>query len=355
MGKWNEPIDLGTFNCRNRVIRSATHSFLGSVDGHMTEAEYAMYDQLAASDIGLIITGHCCVSPQGRANEEQINVFDDTCIEDLRQAAAVVQAHDSRFVVQLSHAGPRAIDVDEFCDVVARPLKKHHSARALTAAEIQQIERDFVAAARRVQAAGADGVQLHAAHSYLLSRFLDPFFNQRQDAYGGDVAGRFRIVAEIVQGIRAACGPEFPVLVKINSDTKADNVAYEADLLYMLHECQRLGVTLVELSGVDFINQPHGASLYYLERAARLRREAGIPLSLVGGVRTLADIEKVLAAGLDMVSLGRPLVCEPDLLLRLQHGQPKSNCISCNRCFVIAHLHPGMRCIRQRQLRRAEK
>ena len=350
MGTWDETIELGAIHCRNRVIRSATHSFLGTADGRMTEAEYGMYRQLAANDVGLIITGHCCVSPAGRANEEQINVFTDTCIADIRQAAALVHEQGARFVVQLSHAGPRAIGVEELCDVVARPLKKHKNARALTVEEIREIEQAFIAAARRVKAAGADGVQLHAAHSYLLSRFLDPTFNSRADAYGGDAAGRFRIVAEIVSGIQAACGQDFPVLVKINSDTKADDAAYEADLLYMLCECRKLGVVLVELSGVDFINQPRGASLYYLDRIARLRRAVDLPLSLVGGVRTLADIEQVLGTGIDMVSLSRPFVCEPDLLPRLRNGQEKSSCVSCNRCFVIAHLHPGMRCIQQRKL-----
>lgn len=349
VGKIDEPIKLGRLLCRNRIVRSATHSFLGTAKGRMSEAEFSMYETLAANGVGLIISGHCCVSPQGRANEEQINVFDDSCVADIRRAADIIRRAGSRFVVQISHAGPRSLGVADLTDVTARPLKKGRVARAMTVAEIEKVKADFIAAAVRVQKGGADGVQLHAAHSYLLSRFLDPTFNQRADAYGGDGAGRFRLVREIIAGIHEVCGADFPVLIKINSDTKADDDAYEAELLYMLQELRQLGVALVELSGVDFINQPRTARLYYLPRAARLRRLVEEPLALVGGVHSLADMERVRASGIDMVSLGRPLVCEPDLMTRLRNGQEEASCIACNRCFVIARRHPGLRCIRQRQ------
>lgn len=350
MSKVDEPIVLGGLACRNRIIRSATHSFLGSTDGRMTRLEYDMYDTLAKNEVGLIITGHCCVAPGGRANEEQINVYDDSCMEDIHEAAERVHAHGARFVVQLSHAGPRAIDTTDLADVVERPLKKHRHARELTADEIHDIEQAFVSAAMRVQKAGADGVQLHAAHSYLLSRFLDPTFNQRTDAYGGTRENRFRIIEEIIDGIHAACGTDFPILLKINNDTKADDEAYENDLVDMLYKSNKLGVALVELSGVAFLDEPRDKRLYYLDRIARMRRVVMQPLSLVGGVRSLEDMETVLDTGIDMVSMSRPFVCEPDIIPKLKAGQEKSQCLSCNRCFVIAHLHPGMRCVRQRKL-----
>ncbi len=350
MGMVDEPIELGKLRVRNRIVRSATHSFLGSPDGMVTPAEREMYDTLSKNGVGLIVTGHCCVARGGRANEEQINVYDDSAIAGLKSVADLVHVNGAAFVVQLSHAGPRAIDTDDYADVTARALKKGRTARMLTTGEIHDIERHFVDAAARVKAAGADGVQLHAAHSYLLSRFIDPTFNTRDDEYGGNRENRFRIVAEIVSGIHEKCGDDFPVLLKINNDTKTNDDAYEDDMRYMLSEAKRLGVTLVELSGVDFLNLPRDARVYYLDRAKRLRHDVDMLLSLVGGVRSLGDMERVLAAGIDMVSMSRPFVCEPDIITRLKNGQEKSNCLSCNRCFVIAHLHPGMRCIRQRKL-----
>lgn len=349
-----ESIMVGNKRCRNRIIRSAVHSFLGTEDGFMTSAEYDMYHQLAVSGIGLIITGHCAVSCKGRANDNQTNLFSDVYIESLAQAAKAVHEAGALFAVQLSHAGPRAVGVDDLADVSARPLKKHREARELAVEEIAAIEQNFIMAAKRAQKAGADAVQLHAAHSYLLSRFLDRTFNQREDEYGGSAEHRFSIVENIIKGIKNSCGESFPVLVKINSDSKTDDADYEKDLLFMLRRMKVLGVALVEFSGVDFINQRRGTTLYYLERAARLRRQVDMMMSLVGGVRSLADMEKVLSKGLDMVSLGRPFICEPDFLMRVLSDQKKlSDCVSCNRCFVLPHLHPGMRCVRRCQVHRA--
>lgn len=345
--RWNEPLNLAHIRLKNRVIRSAVHSFLAGTDGYMTEAEYAMYEELAAGQAGMIITGHCCVEEAGRANPEQVNIYADCYAGQFRRAAELAHRHGAAFIPQISHAGPRAIDTEDLADVVARPLKKDREARALTTEEIHRIERSFVAAAKRLKDAGCDGVQLHAAHSYLLSRFIDPTFNQRTDEYGGSTENRFRVVEEIICGIQAACGESFPVLIKINVDTEhEDAAAYWQDMIWILRRCRALGVALVELSGVDFINQPKAATLYYLEQAAALKRLVPAqPLSLVGGVRSLADMEKVLAAGIEAVSLGRALIAEPDFITKQLSGGGKSICISCSRCFVLPHMHAGIRCI----------
>lgn len=349
-------IELPYLACKNRVIRSAVHSFLGSTDGYMTEAEYGMYEELAKNNIGLLITGHCAVSPKGRANPEQINIFADEYIPQFTKAAEIAHKYDAKFVVQISHAGPRAVDNDDLADVVPCEMKKNRHARALTLEEIAAIERAFVAAAVRAKKAGVDGVQLHAAHSYLLSRFIDKTFNQRTDEYGGTIENRFRICENIIRGIKEECGQDFPVLIKINNDSKTDDGEYEGDMIYMLRRCKELGVSLVECSGVDFLSMPRNATLYYLDRVTKLRRAVDIPLSLVGGVRSLADMEKVIAAGIDMVSLGRALVTEPDFVTKVLAGQEKSRCVSCNRCFVLPHLHAGIRCVfnRKKVIKKAE-
>ena len=350
------PVHLEHLTLKNRVVRSAVHSFLADEEGRMTEAEYAMYAELAQGGVGTIITGHCCVDPRGRANATQVNIYDDADAAQFRRAVKTAHAAGAVLIPQISHAGPRAIGYDDLVDVVARPLKKGREARALTREEIGEIEQHFIAAAVRLKAAGCDGVQLHAAHSYLLSRFLDPTFNQRTDDYGGSQENRFRIVREIIEGIQAACGAAFPILVKINLDTKhEDHKGYHEAMVYMLREFQRLGVELVELSGVDFINQPRGATLYYLEEGARLKAAVpGQAMSLVGGVRSLADMERVLAAGFELVSLGRALIAEPDFLRKELAGGAPSICVSCCRCFVLPEMHPGYRCVWQWKEARAK-
>ena len=344
---YNQAIDLPHLHCQSRVIRSAVHSFLGGTDGHMTDAEFSMYERLAQNKLGLIITGHACVKQGGRANPEQTNIFADEYAADFTKAADIAHRGGAKFIVQLNHAGPRAIDTDDLADVSARELKKDRHARELTPNEINAIEQAFIAAAARLKKAGVDGVQLHAAHSYLLSRFLDPTFNKRTDEYGGTAENRFRMTANIIKGIKETCGTDFPVLLKINCDTAADNEAYERDMHQFLRRAAELGVTLVELSGVDFINQPRTATLYYLERAVRLKKAVpAMPLSLVGGVRSLSDMERVLADGIDMVSLGRTLIAEDDFVAKAVSGN-KSICVSCSRCFVLPNKHPGIRCVWQ--------
>lgn len=353
--KIESPLQLADIRLKNRVIRSAVHSFLADQDGYMTEAEYAMYETLARSGIGTIITGHCCVDPLGRANPDQVNIYEDCYAGQFRRAADIAHVQGAVLIPQISHAGPRSIGHDDLADVVARPLKKGRNARMLTVEEIHAIEQRFIQAAVRLQKAGVDGVQLHAAHSYLLSRFIDPTFNQRTDEYGGDVAGRFRMTERIIRGIHEACGTSFPILLKINIDTKQeDHAAYREDMIWILSRCRELGVSLVELSGVDFINQPRTATLYYLDEAKALRKAVPqMPLSLVGGVRSLADMEAVLDAGLDAVSLGRALIAEPDFLPKALAGKT-SICLSCSRCFVLPHMHPGIRCVWAWKARRAK-
>lgn len=355
MNKVEQSIQLQNIACKNRLIRSAVHSFLGNADGTMTEAEYDMYDTLAKNQVSLIITGHCHIAPDGQANEEQIAIYDDRYIPQFAKAASIVQAQGAKFIVQISHAGPRAIHNEDLIDVTDRELKKNRQARMLTIAEIGEIREAFIAAAVRLQKAGVDGIQLHAAHSYLLSRFLDETFNQREDCYGGSRENRFRLCGEIIAGIKKACGQEFPVLIKINSDSKTNDEAYAEDMLYILRQCKELGVELVECSGVDFISQGKTDRLYYLRRTAALRQQVEIPLSLVGGIRTLAEMEEVLSSGIDMVSLARPLICEPDIFPKLLAGQDESRCLSCNKCFALPHIRPGMRCIWQRKLQKKEK
>ena len=125
MSPVESPLQLPHLKLKNRIIRSATHSFLPSEDGRMTDAEYAMYETLAKNGVGLIITGHCCVDPLGRANKQQVNIYDDSYIDQFKKAAELVHAHGAAFVPQISHAGPRAIGVDDLADVTARDLKKN--------------------------------------------------------------------------------------------------------------------------------------------------------------------------------------------------------------------------------------
>ncbi len=342
----NKAIQLHNLSLKNSFIRSAIHSFLGTSDGFMTEAEYAMYEELCQNNFGLIISGHCCVKQGGRANVEQTCIYEDKYIEQFTKATQLAHKYNVAFMPQINHAGPRAVDTTDWRDV-SNSKVKNHVATPLSLTEINDIRLAFIQAAQRLQKAGTDGVQIHAAHSYLLSRFIDPVFNQRTDEYGGSIENRFRLIAEIIAGIKEACGKSFPVAIKINSDTTGDDVAYAQDLPYIVEKCQNLGVEFIEWSGSDFIHMPRTASLYYLPRIAALATKyPTMPMSLVGGVKSTADIEKILSTDIKLISIARASICQPDILTQFANGKTdKTICVSCNRCFAIPHLHPGVRCI----------
>lgn len=350
MTKILEEIKLKHMKIKNRIVRSATHCFLGTKEGTMTDAEFAMYEELAVNDVGLIITGHCSISPTGMANEDQTAIYDDAFIPQLKKLHSIVSKYDAKIIAQISHAGPRAVNHDDLAGPSAAELKKGKVARELTVEEIAQIKVEFINAAYRVKQSGFDGIQLHAAHSYLLSQFIDKTFNHRTDAYGGTIENRFRLTREIIVGIKEKCGDEFPVFIKINNDSRTDDDEYEQDLLYMLQELSKLGVEAVELSGADFISQPRTATTYYVERIAKMKKAVpALPIILVGGVRSLADMDKVLASGIDMVSLSRPFICEPDIIKLLLNGQEKSKCLNCSKCFALPKIKPGIRCVLKRK------
>jgi len=193
---------------------------------------------------------------------------------------------------------------------------------------------DFIDAAYRAKLSGMDGVEIHCAHDYLLCEFLTPSFNKRTDKYGETYEGRFLIVKKIIQGIKNKCGADYPVFVKVNSNAAEENEQYTSDLKKMIPEFKRLGVEAVEFSGSNFIHMKYSDHNYFVESAMNIKGNTDIPVIVVGGIRNFEDMEAALEAGVDMISISRPLISEPDLITRLKNGQEKARCTSCNKCFM---------------------
>lgn len=337
-----EPMRLGALELKNHFVRSATRDGVENEDGTVSERQLKIMRTFAKNDVGLIITGHFYIHPGGQASPSQNGAFDDRFLPGMRQMTETVHEQEGCIVAQLSHAGGHA-DNDEPVAPSALEYAKNRSARELTHAEMDELCECFATAAARARLAGFDGVQLHMAHDYLLSEFLTPSLNVRGDEYGGSAENRFRFCAEIIEAVRRRCGSDYPVFVKINSHVKENDEQYEADLLYYLQQMQELGVTAAELSGFDFAKKDPKERCYYLERAARLQEQLKMPLMLVGGIRTLQDIAKVMEAGIPLVSISRPLICQGDLIPRLLSGQ-QAQCINCNQCFRLPRTQ-GKRCV----------
>lgn len=344
-----DEITLNNITVKNRIARSATHSYLGNLNGTLSRADLDIYEQVAENNNGLIFTGHCYVSePLGKVTADQLALYDDIFIDKFKPMIDSAHKHNCKIVAQISHAGAQSQYKHKNGEMLAAPSDIEHSAGnpacALTVPEIDRIRDDFVDAAYRAKQAGFDGIQVHCAHNYLLCEFISPVFNFRNDMYGGSVENRFRLPREIIEGIRLKCGVNFPIFVKLNSNIERNDDSYERDLLYIIQQLEELRIEAVELSGCDFIAKKNSSSMFYLERAARMKAQTNIPIILVGGIRSLEDMQRVLDSGIDMISLCRTLICEPDLISRLISGQPKAKCINCSKCFSLPR-EKGIRCI----------
>lgn len=216
--------------------------------------------------------------------------------------------------------------------------------RALTEEEIWSLIDAHAAAMGRAKAAGCDGVQIHIAHGYLLSCFLSPYTNRRTDRWGGSLENRCRILQEIMARGRRAVGDKYPVLVKLNSTDgfAGDGYLTLPDAVAAARALAAWGACAIEVSGGH--RETRGVILrpgilrreqeaYFTEGARAVKAAVDVPVILVGGLRSLAVMEEAVASGAaDLVALLRPFVREPDLVNRLQKGQAKSACVSCNAC-----------------------
>ncbi|MCR4673006.1 MAG: NADH:flavin oxidoreductase [Lachnospiraceae bacterium] len=349
MNRAFEKCRLGNEVYENHIVRSATYWPLGNPDGTVSEAQIALGRELAENHVGLIITGMVTVSEEGRYSAIQNRLYDDRFIEGHKKLTDAVRQAGGKIVCQINHCGA-ASDCGRRLSPSGIPYPQTRNAPAveMSADDVKRITGEFANAAVRAKESGYDGVQIHCAHGYLLSQFINPLFNKRTDEYGVDGTGRFRFAKEVLEAVIAAVGEDYQVSVKINSNIEENDEAYLPDFLMMCKEMKKLGVAFAEISGCNFTPLGRaGKNNYYLERAALARREADIPIVLVGGVRSPEDMEKALDSGIDMISMCRPFLCEPDLVTKLMGGQDKPKCVSCSKCFVLAFKYTpgGPKCI----------
>jgi 2,4-dienoyl-CoA reductase-like NADH-dependent reductase (Old Yellow Enzyme family) len=350
------PLAVGGTSVPNRFVRSATQDFLATEEGEATERQVELFARLAEGEIGLIITGHAFVRPDGRASPRQLGAGDDRFIAGLARIAAAVHRFPSRVFLQIAHAGRQTKEKLCGCvpvspSAVYDPVSKVMP-RELAPGDIAEIIRAFVEAARRAKEAGFDGVQLHAAHGYLLSSFLSPHTNRRRDEWGGSLENRARILVEILRGIRGRLGRGFPVVAKLNSSDFLDGG-------FTVDESVRAAV-LLEAAGMDGIEVSGGTAEagrgsiwpglrnpeeegYFVAAAERVKAAVRIPVFGLGGIRTLAVAEALVRDGrVDLVSMSRPFIRDPHLVKNFREGRvTMSECISCNKCMNLR----GIRCV----------
>lgn len=361
-----ESARIGALDLPNRFVRSATWEGLAGPGGEVTEPLVGLIRELARGEVGLIVASHAFVAPEGRARPRQLGAHDDGLIPGLARLVAAAHAGGSRIAAQLAHAGFQADPAVTGLPRVAPSARvpgEDRAAQELSPEGIARVASAFGQAALRAREAGFDAVQVHAAHTYLLSQFLSPCFNRRRDGYGGPVENRVRALLEVLAAVRGAVGGDYPVLVKVNSADFLEGGLEEADSIEACRRLARAGMDAIELSGGNLrVPRFHPARPgrilpeeegYYRATAGSLRPGLGCPLILVGGIRSPGTAERLLADGVaDFIALSRPLVCEPDLVRRWAAGDRRpSLCQSDNRCYEPILAGDGIACMTRRGVR----
>ncbi len=360
MSKMFEETRIKDLVMKNRFVRSATWEGLAGKSGEVTPKLVDYMADLARGGVGLVISGYAFIRKDGLSGPFQLGVDRDELLPGLRQLTEAVHENGGRIVLQLAHGGFFAMAKligEAPIAPSAIPGMSKSPRREMTIQDIGDLVMAFAEGAERAKEAGCDGVQIHAAHGYLLSQFLCPAYNHRSDLYGGNVKNRARFLIEALRAIREAVGPDYPVLVKMNSRDFIEGGLELDDALAVGAMLEKEGIDAIELSG-GFLNggklNPSRMGINTEEKEAYFENEArafkdvvSVPLILVGGTRSLQVAERVVADGCaDYISLSRPLIREPGLINRWQSGDTaKSACISCNRCFGPGVTGQGVYCV----------
>ncbi|MCF6154202.1 MAG: NADH:flavin oxidoreductase [Candidatus Brocadia sp.] len=361
MSELFQKANIGKMELRNRFVRAATWEGMAGENGEVTEPLMGIYRELAKGGVGLILTGYAYVSKRGKANPGMLGAYDDSLISGLKRLADAVHKENGKVALQIAHGGSQIqihTDTPSEAPFAIRERTTGNTPVEMTVQDIQRVIGEFAQAARRAKEAGFDGIQIHAAHGFLLSQFLSPYSNRRTDKYGGHIENRARIIFEIYDAIRRNVGNDYPVLIKINASDFDDGVGLTPeDSLWVCRKLSDMGIDAIELSGGilasgefipsrSAINSPDKEA-YFKEYARQFRPHLKCPLILVGGLRSLGVMEAMYREGLvQFFSLSRPFISEPHLIKRWQSGnKERARCISCNKCFMTASREGRLYCV----------
>ena len=320
---------------KNRFFKSAMSEGMGTRDFQPKKNIATLYKRWAEGGTGLIITGNIMVDPKGTAEPGNI-VFDkNSNMEILKDWAKQGQQHGAKVMVQLNHPG-KQVPKTKAKETVAPstiPLgnglnKLFSTPRALTTSEVEELVQKFVTSAKVAKEAGFSGVQIHAAHGYLISQFLSPHDNRRTDKYGGSLENRMRFLKEIYLGMREELGKDFTIGIKINStDFKEDGLT-EEDSLKTIIELANLGLDFVEISGGTYERPAMmGATskstnqVFFAEYSKKLKQKIEIPVVVTGGIRSINAMNTLLNDNTtDFIGIARPLTIDPNIPNKIKQG-----------------------------------
>lgn len=378
------PAKIGTLELRNRIIMTPMGSNLAQADGHCGERIQRYYEERAKGGAGMITVGVGAIAwPIGSCNPNQVAVSDDRFIPGLQALTDRVHQHGCKAAIQLQHAGKVAV-----CDIAAgramlvpsmptsdkddmtyalTPVEmgafvKNYTAegakveyKVATQEDIDWLVKTFADAADRAKRAGFDGVELHAGHGYILSEFISPHVNKREDQYGGSLENRARLLVEVIQAVKAKVGSDFPVWCRIDAkEYRVEGGIRFQDAIEVAKIAEQAGVDAIHVSayanpsiGVAFTEAPLVQQpAAYVEFAAGIKSQISIPVIAVGRIEPEVA-ERIISAGqADFVAMGRKLLADPELPNKLTENRPEDirPCIYCYTCVSQIFINKSVMC-----------
>lgn len=295
----------------NRIALAPLTNQQSHADGTLSDDEYRWLMMRAEGGFGMTFTCAAHVQAVGQGFPGQLGCFSDAHLPGLRRIADGIRARGSVSSLQLHHGGSRAVP-----EIVGRPVSvsddAETGARGLTLEEVEQVREDFITAAKRAEAAGFDGVEVHGAHGYLLTQFLSPELNRRTDRYGGSLENRARLIIEIIDGIRTQCRPDFQVGLRLSPERFGLRLLEVRDVAAEVLRTKR--IDYLDMSLWNAFGEPVEATLRSKSLMGWFTEldRGNIPLGVAGKIRTARDALRALELGCDFVLIGRAAILKHD-------------------------------------------
>ncbi len=344
------PCTIGPVTLPNRVVFPAWQVNYANPDGTITDKLIKFYSDLAEGGAGLVIVGNVSVTDDGIPFDRIIRADKEECTDGLITLFAAIREHASVAGVQLTHFGrqssssfsgdtlmaPSAIP----CPVMSQ-LDPNYEVRAMTLTDIERVRQGYFDTAERCAKAGAELIEVHAGHGYLLNEFLSPFSNKREDAYGGSVEDRARLTVEIIEGIRQRLGDEIAISVRISGDEFVEGGLKPADYEPIVPLFEQAGIDMLNVSAGVYASMdrvvppPSMGETPHVPIAEAIKAFTEVPVCTVGAIFSVETAEEILASGkADLCAMGRAQMADPAIVRKSFNGQEDkvTSCMKCNAC-----------------------
>lgn len=377
-----EPGRIGTLELKNRIIMAPMGDNYSTPDGFCTERVEAYFEARARGGAALLIMGACAVAyPHGASEPFQAGISRDDFIPGLAAVVASVHRHGAKIAAQLQHAGktatrdlaegrdiwipsipPRnipdifgALTPEEIASFVSGSGARKPNLRVMDEADIAQMVEYFASAAARAQQAGFDGVEVHGAHSYIVAGFLSPYYNRREDAYGGPIENRARLLLDIIRAIKARTGATYPVWVRLDgAELNTPGGITPEDAVRTAQLAALAGADAISVSayatlkrGSDFTEAPLAQRPdAFVDYAAAVRAAVEVPVIAAGRIEAEAAVQGIARGQFDFVAMARKMLADPDIPLKLADNRPQDirPCIYCYACVSEIFVNRPVKC-----------